>query len=190
MSENSHDQARHTAFTAAVVTLSDKGSRGEREDKSGPLICEILTENGYDVVETVLLPDERDQLEAVLCRLADQSRVNVVFTTGGTGFSPRDITPEATIAVCDRMATGIAEAIRTYSLQITPRAMLSRQTSGIRKKTLIINLPGSPKACREDLDFILPSLGHGLGVLCGTDGECGTDAGETPHSHEHHHHGE
>ena len=190
MSENSHDHTRHTAFTAAVVTLSDKGSRGEREDKSGPLICEILTENGYDVVETALLPDERDQLEAVLCRLADQSRVNVVFTTGGTGFSPRDITPEATIAVCDRMATGIAEAIRTYSLQITPRAMLSRQTSGIRKKTLIINLPGSPKACREDLDFILPSLGHGLGVLCGTDGECGTDAGETPHSHEHHHHDE
>ncbi len=162
-------------FTAAVITLSDKGSRGEREDKSGPLIRQILEEAGYDVVETLLLPDGRAQLEYHLKRLSDQRQVNVIFTTGGTGFSERDLTPEATIAVCDRMATGIAEAIRYYSLQITPRAMLSRQTSGIRKKTLIINMPGSPKACREDLEFILPSLPHGLGVLRGTDGECGTE---------------
>ena len=183
MSEHTHNEA--VVFTAAVVTLSDKGSRGEREDRSGPLICSILEENGYKVVETLLLPDERDRLEEALRRLADETRVNVVFTTGGTGFSERDVTPEATIAVCDRMAPGIPEAIRYYSLQITPRAMLSRQTAGIRKKTLIVNLPGSPKACREDLDFILPSLGHGLGVLCGTDGECGTDAGHAHHHHEH-----
>ncbi|MBQ6059574.1 MAG: MOSC domain-containing protein [Clostridia bacterium] len=162
-------------FTAAVVVLSDKGFRGEREDKSGPLICEILTEQGYEVVEMLLLPDERPALETALIQLADRRQVDVIFTTGGTGFSERDITPEATLAVCDRMAPGIAEAMRYYSLQITPRAMLSRQTSGIRKKTLIVNLPGSPKACKEDLDFILPSLGHGLGILRGTDGECGTD---------------
>ena len=116
--------------------------------------------------------------------------MNVIFTTGGTGFSERDVTPEATLAVCDRTAPGIAEAMRWYSLQITPRAMLSRQASGIRKKTLIINMPGSPKACREDLDFILPSLSHGLGILRGTDGECGNEpAGEHHHhDHEHHHH--
>ena len=171
-------------FTAAVVTLSDKGSRGEREDKSGPLIRSILEENGYQVVETVLLPDERELLERHLKRLADQRQVNVVFTTGGTGFSPRDVTPEATAAVCDRMAPGIAEAMRYYSLQITPRAMLSRQTAGIRKRTLIVNLPGSPKACREDLGFLLPALGHGLEILLGRDGECGSDGG---HEHRHHH---
>lgn len=162
-------------FSAAVVTLSDKGARGEREDKSGPLIEKTLQEAGYDVVETLLLADEKAVLERQLIRLADQRQVNVIFTTGGTGFAERDITPEATIAVCDRMAPGIAEAMRSYSLQITPRAMLSRQTSGIRKKTLIINMPGSPKACKEDLDFILPSLAHGLGILRGTDGECGSD---------------
>lgn len=169
-------------FTAAVITLSDKGSRGEREDKSGPLIEAMLKEKGYEVQETMILPDERTLIEHHLKRLADQRQVNVIFTTGGTGFAERDVTPEATVAVCDRMATGIAEAMRYYSLQITQRAMLSRQTSGIRKKTLIVNLPGSPKACREDLEFILPSLSHGLGILRGTDGECGNEP-----SHEHHH---
>ena len=172
MSGHSHEQTGHRTFTAAVITLSDKGFRGEREDKSGPTVCSILEENGYSVIETLLLPDERAEIEASLRRLADERRVNVIFTTGGTGFSPRDVTPEATIAVCDRMAPGIAEAMRYYSLSITPRAMLSRQTSGIRKQMLIVNLPGSPKACREDLSFILPSLEHGLGVLLGTDGEC------------------
>ena len=162
-------------FTAAVVTLSDKGARGEREDKSGPLIEKTLKEAGYDVVETLLLADEKAVIEHQLIRLADQRQVNVIFTTGGTGFAERDVTPEATIAVCDRMAPGIAEAMRSYSLQITPRAMLSRQTSGIRKKTLIVNMPGSPKACKEDLEFILPSLAHGLGILRGTDGECGSE---------------
>lgn len=161
-------------FTAAVITLSDKGYAGKRKDTSGPTIKAILEEKGYDVVETLLLPDGRPMLEKELCRLADQRQVNVIFTTGGTGFSERDVTPEATIAVCDRMAPGIAEAMRMYSLQITPRAMLSRQTSGIRKKTLIVNLPGSPKACKEDLGFILDSLNHGLGILRGTAGECGS----------------
>lgn len=125
------------------------------------------------MVETLLLPDGKEPLSAQLCRLADQRQVNVIFTTGGTGFSERDLTPEATIAVCDRMANGIADAIRQYSLTITGRAMLSRAVSGIRKKTLIINLPGSPKAVRESLEYVLPQLDHGLGILRGTAGECG-----------------
>lgn len=159
-------------FTAAVITLSDKGAAGEREDKSGPRIAEMLKDAGYDVKETLLLPDGRGALEQQLIRLADQRQVNVVFTTGGTGFSERDVTPEATIAVCDRMANGIADAIRNYSMTITPRAMFSRAVSGIRKKTLIINLPGSPKAVQEALEFLLPNLEHGLGILRGSEGEC------------------
>lgn len=160
-------------LTAAAITLSDKGFAGEREDLSGPLIRTMLEERGYEVVETLLLPDGRGKLEHHLKRLADQRQVNVIFTTGGTGFSERDVTPEATIAVCDRMAMGVADAIRVYSLSITDRAMLSRAVSGIRKKTLIVNLPGSPKAVRESLEYILPALGHGLGILRGTEGECG-----------------
>ena len=160
-------------FTAAVITLSDKGAAGEREDKSGPLIQEMLMKEGYDVIETLLLPDGEQPLKHQLMRLADQRQVNVIFTTGGTGFAERDVTPEATQAVCDRMAMGIADAIRQYSLSITGRAMLSRAVSGIRKKTLIVNLPGSPKAVKESLEYVLPYLGHGLGILRGTDGECG-----------------
>ncbi|XCP84511.1 molybdopterin-binding protein [Roseburia hominis] len=159
-------------FTAAVITLSDKGFAGEREDKSGPLIQEMLSDAGYQVKEALLLPDEVAGLKRQLMRLADQRQVNLILTTGGTGFSSRDITPEATIAVCDRMARGIAEAIRGYSMTITKRAMLSRGESGIRGNTLIVNLPGSPKAVREALEFILPELGHGLGILRGTEGEC------------------
>ncbi len=161
-------------FTAAIVTLSDKGSQGEREDKSGPAIQEILEKEGYSVIETLLLPDGIQPLAAQLSRLADQRQVNVIFTTGGTGFSERDLTPEATIEVCDRMANGIAEAMRQYSLTITGRAMLSRAVSGIRKKTLIVNLPGSPKAVKESLEYILPQLDHGLDILRGTGGECGS----------------
>ena len=159
-------------FTAAVITLSDKGAAGEREDKSGPKIVEMIKEAGYDVKETLLLPDGRTALEKQLIRLADQRQINVIFTTGGTGFAERDVTPEATIAVCDRMANGIADAIRNYSMTITPRAMFSRAVSGIRKKTLIINLPGSPKAVQESLEFLLPHLDHGIGILRGSEGEC------------------
>lgn len=159
-------------FTAAVITLSDKGARGEREDKSGPLIVEMLKDVGYHVVETLLLSDEKAPLQRQMIRLADQRQVDLILTTGGTGFSPRDNTPEATIAVCDRMAPGIAEAIRAYSMTITKRAMLSRAVSGIRKQTLIVNLPGSPKAVKESLEFVLPTLSHGLDILRGTGGEC------------------
>ena len=166
------EAAPDRAFTAAWITLSDKGAAGEREDKSGPLIGEILTEAGYNVVEGVLIPDEPAELKMHLMRLADQRQVNVIFTTGGTGFSQRDRTPEATAAVCDRMTPGIAEAIRAYSMTKTPTAMLSRAVAGMRNKTLIINLPGSPKAVRECLEFLLHPLEHGLEIMLGRDGEC------------------
>ncbi|WP_423404713.1 molybdopterin-binding protein [Faecalibacterium prausnitzii] len=157
---------------AAVITLSDKGARGEREDKSGPLIVEMLTAAGYKVEETMILPDETKALKAQLIRLADGRQVNLILTTGGTGFSPRDITPEATYAVATRSAPGIAEAMRYHSLTITPRGMLSRAASVLRGKTLIVNLPGSPKAVKENLEYILPSLAHGIRLAAGLDGEC------------------
>lgn len=163
---------KNRPFTDAVITLSDKGAEGKREDKSGSRIAEMVTQAGYDVKETLFLPDGREPLERQLIRLADQRQINVIFTTGGTGFSERDVTPEATIAVCDRMANGIADAIRSYSMTLTSRAMFSRAVSGIRGKTLIINLPGSPKAVQEALEFLIPQLGHGLGILRGSEGEC------------------
>lgn len=159
-------------WKAAVITLSDKGYAGEREDKSGPLLCEMITEAGYEVKETILLQDEQKEIEKCLCKLCDTDKVDVIFTTGGTGFSPRDCTPEATMAVAERNVPGIAEAMRMASLQVTPRAMLSRGVSVIRGKTLIVNLPGSPKAVRENLEVILPALDHGLAILSGRDGEC------------------
>ena len=160
------------AFTAAWITLSDKGAAGEREDKSGPLIGEMLEAAGYNVVDGLLIPDDPERLKAELINLADRRQVNIVFTTGGTGFSPRDLTPEATTEVCDRMTPGIAEAIRAYSMTKTPKAMLSRAAAGMRGKTLIINLPGSPKAVRECLEFILGPLEHGLEIMLERDSEC------------------
>ena len=157
---------------AAVITLSDKGSQGKREDKSGPLAARMLTEAGYRVEEALLLPDDAAALRAQLLRLADGRQVNLILTTGGTGFSPRDVTPEATLAVADRNAPGIAEALRYHSLSITPRGMLSRGVSVLRGKTLIVNLPGSPKAVGEDLEYLLPVLEHGLRIAAGLDGEC------------------
>lgn len=163
----------HPAWRAAVVTLSDKGYAGEREDRSGPLICDIIEKSGYEVVETVLLPDDEEEIKKCLCKLCDDIRADIVFTTGGTGFAPRDCTPEATLAVATKNAPGIAEAMRQASLKITPRAMLSRGASVIRNQTLIINLPGSPKAVKENLDAVLPSLEHGLAILSGRAKECG-----------------
>jgi molybdenum cofactor synthesis domain-containing protein len=152
-------------WQAAVITLSDKGAKGEREDKSGPAIVERLKNSGYDVVEQILLPDGVPALKATLIRLADQRQLDLILTTGGTGFSPRDVTPEATLAVADRQAPGIAEAIRAYSMKITPNAMLSRAVSVIRGKTLIINLPGSPKACMESMDVFMDTIPHAMGLL-------------------------
>ncbi len=160
-------------WKAAVVTLSDKGFDGEREDRSGPLICRMLIDAGYDIQKTVLLPDERKEIEKCLCKLCDDDRMDIVFTTGGTGFALRDCTPEATMAVAERNVPGIAEAMRLSALKITPRAMLSRGVSIIRGRTLIINLPGSPKAAGENLEAVLPALDHGLEILTGRGGECG-----------------
>ncbi len=160
-------------FQAVVITLSDRCAAGEREDKSGPAVAKRLTEAGYVVVEQLLLADEREPLERILIRLCDQRQLDLILTTGGTGFAPRDITPEATRAVAERDAPGIAEAIRAASLRITPRAMLSRAASVIRGKTLIINLPGSPKACMESMDVFMDQLPHALELLRGTPQDCG-----------------
>lgn len=159
-------------FTVAVITLSDKGAKGERIDESGPAAREKLEKAGYEVAEYMILPDEPAALKTQLKRLADGRQVDLIVTSGGTGFSMRDQTPEATLAVADRNAPGIAEYIRYRSMEMTSRAMLSRGVSVIRGKTLIINLPGSPRAVKESLDFILPSLGHGLEILRGTASEC------------------
>ncbi len=158
---------------AVVLTLSDKGAAGEREDKSGPLIAQMLEEAGYRVEERLVLPDERKRIEAELINFADRRYADLILTTGGTGFSRRDVTPEATLAVAERAAPGIAEAIRAHSMQITGRAMLGRGVSVIRGGTLIVNLPGSPKAVRESLECILPQLRHGIEVLRGDARECG-----------------
>ncbi|MGM9568610.1 MAG: molybdopterin-binding protein [Phascolarctobacterium sp.] len=158
---------------AAVITLSDKGSIGERVDTAGPRAADLLTQAGYDVVEQVLLPDVQAKIERELKRLADSRQVDLIITTGGTGMSPRDVTPEATMAVATRLVPGIAEAIRAGSLAITKRAMLSRGVSVLRNATLIVNLPGSKKAVEEALAMVLPTLEHGIRLAKGTDGECG-----------------
>ena len=167
-------------YTAAVITVSDKGARGERVDTSGPAVRGMLEEAGFDVVYTSILPDERAQIEGELIACADERKINLVLTTGGTGFSQRDITPEATLAVVERETRGIPEAMRWASLQITPRGCLSRSAAGIRGKTLIVNLPGSEKAARENLAAVLEALKHAMEMLCAD--------GSTDHSHEHHHH--
>ena len=159
-------------YQAAVITLSDKGSKGERTDESGPVLVKGLQAAGYEVVETLLLPDDASQLKTQLSRLADQRQVDLILTTGGTGFTERDVTPEATLTVATKNAPGISEALRTMSMHITPRAMFSRGVSVIRGKTLIVNFPGSPKACQECLTFLLPNLPHGLDLLRGKAGDC------------------
>ena len=152
-------------YTVGIITSSDKGYAGEREDKSGAVIKEIVEGAGFTVVKQVVLPDEKEMLK-------NELKVNLILSTGGTGFSKRDITPEATKEILDREAPGICEAIRMYSMQITKRAMLSRAVSGIRKDTLIVNLPGSPKACKEALDFVLDDVKHGIDILLGSAREC------------------
>ncbi|MDD6502900.1 MAG: MogA/MoaB family molybdenum cofactor biosynthesis protein [Oscillospiraceae bacterium] len=154
-------------FSAAVITVSDKGSRGEREDTSGPNLCALLGERNFDVVYTAIVPDESDQIQAELIHCADEKQVSLVLTTGGTGFSPRDITPEATLAVVERLTPGIPEAMRAESMRITPRGCLSRATAGIRGRTLIINLPGSKKAAQENLLAVIDPVCHGLEMLLG-----------------------
>jgi len=156
----------------AIVTISDKGFSGIREDKSGPALLEALQEHAM-VCKTLILPDEKDKIEETLIQMVDEGGVDVIFTTGGTGFAPRDVTPEATMAVIERVVPGIPEAMRQKSMHITERAMLSRATAGIRKQTLIVNLPGSPKAAVECLQVFLPVMDHAVETLRGDAYECG-----------------
>lgn len=165
-------------YTVGVVTVSDKGFREEREDISGKKIIELLPKEHYEVISYQIVPDEQKQIEEELLRLSDICGCQLILTTGGTGFSVRDVTPEATLSVSHRNAPGIAEAIRAYSMTITPRAMLSRGVSVIRNRTLIINLPGSPKAVEESLVYLLPTLEHGLDILLGLTAECGNQTVE------------
>lgn len=155
-----------------ILTVSDKGARGEREDRSGPAIREIMAAAGAEVVRAEIVPDEEDMIRAVLVLWSDEG-LDLILTTGGTGFSPRDRTPEATRAVIERETPGLPEAMRLAGLEKTPTAMLSRAVAGIRKRTLIVNLPGSERAVRENLAVILPALPHGLEVLAGRAAECG-----------------
>ena len=156
----------------AIITSSDTGYRGEREDLSGPVIKEIVEREGYEVVSMDILPDDQVMLAGKLQEIADSEKAELILTTGGTGFSERDVTPEATEEVIERKVPGIPEAIRAYSMTITKRAMLSRATAGIRGKTLIVNLPGSPKAVRESLEYIIDALAHGLEILSGEARDC------------------
>ena len=162
-------------YTAAVITVSDKGFAREREDTGGPLVKSMLEEAGYEVVHTEIIPDEMEKIQNALINAADNLDVALCVTTGGTGFSPRDITPEATISVCQRLTPGIPEAMRAESMRITPRGMLSRSQAGIRGRTLIVNLPGSLKAIRENFNAVLPALDHGLEMLRDKKGDCGLD---------------
>ena len=159
-------------FRAAIVCMSDKGYRGKREDISSNVIEEILLENNYTISEKIIIPDEYSLIKDTLKNICDSNLADLVITTGGTGFSKRDVTPEATLEVCEKVVPGIPEAIRAYSMTITKRAMLSRAAAGIRKDTLIINLPGSPKAVRESLEYIISTLNHGLEILIGSASDC------------------
>lgn len=159
-------------YKVAIICLSDKGYRGEREDKSTGVIEEILLENKFEVSKKVLIPDEYHVIVDELRKICDNKEADLILTTGGTGFSKRDVTPEATMEVVEREVPGIPEAMRYYSLQITPKAMLSRAKAGIKGETLIVNLPGSPKACKENLGFILKPLEHGIDILLGKTGDC------------------
>lgn len=159
-------------YRVGIITASDKGSKGERVDESGPKIKQIVSEFGYEVVYYKVLPDDKDVISSEMKQLCDNNTVDLILTTGGTGFSKRDNTPEATLEVAEKLVPGISEAIRNYSMQFTKKAMLSRGVSAIRKETLIINMPGSPKAVKESMECIMPALNHGIDILKGSASEC------------------
>lgn len=152
-------------YTAAVITISDKGFRGERTDTSGPALCEIVSAHGFEVIHTAIVPDDAAMIQETLIQCADTLHAALVLTTGGTGFSPRDITPEATLAVIERETRGIPEAMRAESMKITPRGCLSRGVAGIRGRSLLVNLPGSEKAARENVLAVIDALKHGVDML-------------------------
>ena len=160
------------AFTAGVITVSDKGSRGERADKSGREIIKILMDIAVNVAHTKIIPDEKDLIKETLIEYSDKKRLDLIVTTGGTGVSPRDVTPDATLEVIEKEVPGMAEAMRRVSTSITPHAMISRAVVGIRGRSLIINLPGSPRGVRENLLVVLPALKHAIEKIKGDDSEC------------------
>jgi molybdenum cofactor synthesis domain-containing protein len=159
-------------ITVGIITASDKGFSGERADESGKLIKSLIWQIDGSVIDYVILPDDRVIIASAMKRMADELHADLILSTGGTGFSPRDMTPEATLDVIDRNVPGFAEAMRASGMKITPLAMLSRAVSGIRGTTLIINLPGSPKGVKECLEIILPALPHGIDIMKGRAGEC------------------
>ena len=159
---------------AAILTISDRGYLGEREDRSGPAVKKILTKAGFSIVLLEILPDDQHMIAERLHQLADESCLDLVVTTGGTGVSPRDVTPDATLAVIQRQVPGMTESMRFASLAKTPHAMLSRAVAGIRNQTLIVNLPGSARGARENLEVVLPALEHALDKIQGDPSECGT----------------
>jgi molybdenum cofactor synthesis domain-containing protein len=156
----------------AILTISDKGSRGERVDGTGPAIRQEIEDKGYSIDYYKIIPDEQGQIEEELIYLCDELEVNLILTNGGTGFSKRDVTPEATKNVIEKYVPGIGETMRMKSLEITPKAMLSRAIAGIRGNTLIVNLPGSPKGAVENIQFVLPAIPHGISILIGEASEC------------------
>ncbi len=170
-------------YTAAVITVSDKGSRGLREDTSGPALVKMLEENGYTVSYTAMVPDEPEDIRRELLLCADEKKLCLVLTTGGTGFSERDVTPEATQSVLEKLAPGIPEAMRAESMRITPMGCLSRETAGIRGRTLIINLPGSRKASTENFAAVIKPVRHGIEILRGVSRDCADIHGSEGHHH-------
>lgn len=159
-------------ISTAILTISDKGSKGEREDITGKNLKELLESSNYSVEYYKIIPDEKEEIERELIYICDELKLNLILTNGGTGFSKRDVTPEATLSVIEKNAPGIAEAMRYNSLKITPKAMLSRAAAGIRKDTLIINLPGSPKGALENFKSIMDAIPHGIDILTGKAKEC------------------
>ena len=167
-----------TGYTSAVITVSDRSAAGEREDASGPALQAFLEENGYRVLRRIVVADEQRDIQSALRTLVKED-IALILTTGGTGFSPRDVTPEATIAVCERMTPGIPEVMRAHSMRITPHGCLSRGVAGIRERSLIINLPGSPKAAKENLEPVLQPVAHGLKMLRGGPADCAAESSNT-----------
>ena len=159
-------------YRAGIITVSDKGSQGQREDLSGPAIAQVLAGAGFTVSITIIVPDDIGQIANALIELSDRERLDLILTTGGTGLSPRDLTPEATLKVLDKEIPGMAEAMRYSGMMVTPHAMLSRAVAGVRGRSLIINLPGSPKGATENLAAVLPALAHAIGKIQGDQSDC------------------
>jgi len=187
MSEKNKEKKEGFIIKTAVLTISDKGSRGEREDLSGPVLEEMIKEVGGEITDREIIADEKDEIQESMVFLADKKEVDLILTTGGTGFAERDITPEATLEILDKEVPGLPEKMRAVTSQITPLAALSRARAGIRKNTLIINFPGSPKAVRECLESIIDIIPHGIKILKGTVTEHDhSHEGENQHGHHHH----